>query len=395
MNENTENTTSSATSGPKGAPGSGGIGGNAGGGSGDAWSSARAGAARRAAASDRSRSSGWPWAITGIAIAFAAGLLANPWFEAKVRSNLPEPLRSFGAAGAVAGGASGEQLAQLEARLATLEGRPEGAAGGVDLQPLYERLARLEAGRMSGQASAAPAEGATGFVVPDTGLAQRLAALEGRVNTLDQSVVNAAAQAQTLQNAHAQLDSRLNQFTAETGAQLQALQSQGTQARTLLLLASVRRALASGQPMERVVEQLSRTLDQGNADITALQVVANGAPTITQLRQRLAQQKEELTAAKTPAAEGPWYARVGQNLKSLVQVRRTDEPAAAVPGDVLSQLAAMDQRLARDDVMGALAASQSLPQNARTRLQPLLADMEALANAREALSRLEAAALAG
>src|SRR5690606_29724623 len=179
-------------------------------------------------------------------------LLANPWFEAKVRSNLPEPLRSFGAAGTVTGGASGEQLAQLEARLATLEGRPEGAAGGVDLQPLYERLARLEAGRMSGQASAAPAEGATGFVVPDTGLAQRLAALEGRVNTLDQSVVNAAAQAQTLQNAHAQLDSRLNQFTAETGAQLQALQSQGTQARTLLLLASVRRALASGQPMERV-----------------------------------------------------------------------------------------------------------------------------------------------
>ena len=83
------------------------------------------------------------------------------------------------------------------------------------------------------------------------------------------------------------------------------------------------------------------------------------------------------------------------SLKSLVQVRRADEPAAAVPGDVASQLATMDQRLARGDIMGALAASQSLPENTRTRLRPLLADMEALANAREALSRLEAAALAG
>lgn len=378
MNETTENTTSSSTSGPKATPGSGST-----------------GAARRTAVSDRPRRSGWPWAITGIAIAFAAGLLANPWFEAKVRSSLPEPLRSFGAAETAAtGGVSGEQLARLEARLTTLEGRPGGASGssGADLQPLYERLARLEAGQAS--ATPAPAEGATGFAVADIGLSQRLAALEGRVNTLDQSVVNAAAQAQTLQNAHAQLDSRLSQFTAESTAQIQALQGQGTQARTLLLLASVRRALAGGQPMERVVDQLSRTLDQNNGDIAALQVVANGAPTITQLRQRLAQQKEELVA-KAPAAEGPWYERVGQNLKSLVQVRRADEPAAAVSGDVASQLATMDQRLARDDVMGALAASQSLPQNARTRLQPLLADMEALANAREALSRLEASALAG
>lgn len=388
MTENTENTNSSSTSSPKGGLGAGS--------SGDAWTSARAEAARRQSLSDQPRrgASGWPWAVTGIALAFAAGLLANPWFEAKVRSHLPEPLRSFGAAeGAAVSGASGEPVTDLAARVAALEARPGGSA---DLQPLYERIARLEAGQgMAGQGVAAPAIGA-GPQAPavDTGLSERLAALEGRVNTLDQSVVNANAQAQTLQNAHAQLDSRLTQLTTETTTQLQALQGQGTQARTLLLVAAMRRALDSGQPITGPINQLSQTLGANTAEVAALQVVANGAPTIAQLRQRLAQQKQALLV-KAPASDAPWYERVGESLRSLVQVRRTGEPAAAVSGDVASQMNAMDQRLARGDLSGALAASQSLPQNALTALRPLLADMEALANAREALTRLETAALAG
>lgn len=380
MSDNTENPKSSSAS-------------TLGGSSGDAWTSARAEAVRRQSQSDQPRrgASGWPWAVTGIALAFAAGLLANPWFEAKVRSHLPEPLRSFGAAegSAVAGGASSQQVTDLAARLAALEARPGGAA---DLQLLSERVARLEAGQ--GVAAPAPVFGEAQAPAVDTGLSERVAALEGRVNTLDQSVVNANAQTQTLQNAHAQLDNRLTQLATETTTQLQALQGQGTQARTLLLVAAVRRALDNGQPIAGPVSQLSQTLGANTAEVAALQVVANGAPTIAQLRQRLARQKQALLV-KAPASEAPWYERVGESLRSLVQVRRAGEPAAAVSGDVASQLNAMDQRLARGDVSGALAASQSLPQNARTALRPLLADMEALVNAREALSRLETAALAG
>lgn len=387
MSDNTDNTKSSSTSGiGGGAPGSASS-------SGDAWSSARAEALRRnTAVDDRPRrgSSGWPWAVTGIALAFAAGLLANPWFEAKVRSHLPEPLRSVGAADTATTGASGEQIAQLEARLSALESRPGGT--NADLQPLYERIARLEAGQ-----SAAPAPEMAGEQVPvvDTGSAQRLAALEARLNTLDQSVVNAAAQAQTLQNAHAQLDSRLTQFATETNAQLQALQAQGTQSRTLLLVSAVRRALENGQPMTGAVDMLSQSLGRDNADVAALQAVADGAPTVQQMRQRLARHKQVLLAKAPATAQGPWYERVGESLRSLVQVRRADEPAAAVSGDVAGQLATMDQRLARGDVQGALAASQSLPQNVQTRLQPLLNDMRAVVDARAALSRLETAALAG
>ena len=380
MSDNTENPKSSSAS-------------TLGGSSGDAWTSARAEAVRRQSQSDQPRrgASGWPWAVTGIALAFAAGLLANPWFEAKVRSHLPEPLRSFGAAegSAVAGGASSQQVTDLAARLAALEARPGGAA---DLQLLSERVARLEAGQ--GVAAPAPVFGEAQAPAVDTALSERVAALEGRVNTLDQSVVNANAQTQTLQNAHAQLDNRLTQLATETTTQLQALQGQGTQARTLLLVAAVRRALDNGQPIASPVSQLSQTLGANTAEVAALQVVANGAPTIAQLRQRLARQKQALLV-KAPASEAPWYERVGESLRSLVQVRRAGEPAAAVSGDVASQLNAMDQRLARGDVSGALAASQSLPQNARTALRPLLADMEALVNAREALSRLETAALAG
>ncbi len=378
MSETTDNSKSSSTSTPGAS-------------SGDAWTSARAEAVRRQSQSDQPRrgASGWPWAITGIALAFAAGLLANPWFEAKVRSHLPEPLRSFGTAGgAGVSGASGQQLTDLETRLAALEARP---SGSVDLQAVNERIARLEAVQ-GAEATALQQEQQA--LAADAGLSQRLTALEGRVNTLDQSVANMNAQAQTLQNAHAQLDSQLTRFTTDTNAQLQALEGQGAQARTLLLLAAVRRALDSGQPMTVPVDQLARIVGPNNPDVVALETVAKGAPTIAQLRQRLAQQKQALLARQT-AAEGPWYERVGESLRSLVQVRRAGEPASAVSGDVASQLNTMDQRLARGDVMGALAASQSLPQNARTALRPLLADMEALANARQALSRLETTALAG
>lgn len=374
MSENTENPKSASTS-------------SLGGSSGDAWTSARAEAVRRQSLSDQPRrgASGWPWAVTGIALAFAAGLLANPWFEAKVRSHLPEPLRSFGTAEGVADGASAD-VTDLAARVAALEARP---AGAVDLQPLAERVARLEAG----QGVAAPVVDQQAPAV-DASLVERIAALEGRVNALDQSVVNANAQAQTLQNAHALLDNRLTQFTTETTTQLQALQGQGAQARTLLLVAAARRALDGGQPLGGLLSQLSQTPGVDAADVTALQAVSTGAPTIAQLRQRLARQKQALLA-KAPAAEGPWYERVGESLRSLVQVRRADEPAAAVAGDLAAQLTTIDQRLARGEVSAALAAGQALPQNARTALQPLMNDMQRLVNARAALERLEAAALAG
>ncbi|MCH8683964.1 COG4223 family protein [Pedomonas mirosovicensis] len=382
MSENNGTTKASATGGPETART----------GAGDAWTSARAEAIRRQSMSDQPRrgGSGWPWAITGIAIAFAAGLLANPWFEAEVRSHLPEPLRRFGTAETgSATGASGEQLARLEARLAALESRPAGAS--ADLQPLYDRLAQLEA-----RPGALPAEGAAPAVPADASLSQRVANLEARLATLDQTVTTASAQAQTLQNAHAQLDSRLTQFTAETKAQLDSLQAQGTQARTLVLVAAIRRALDNGQPIGGAVGILSQSLGSDNANVTALQAVAEGAPTLRQLRQRLASQKPTLLARAAPAAStGPWYERIGESLKSLVQVRRADQPAAAVPGDVASQLDTMDRRLAQGDLSGALAVSEALPQAVRGQMEPLLRDMRALVAARQALSRIEAAALAG
>ena len=369
----------------------------AGGSIGDAWTSARAEAIRRQTVYDTPRrASGWPWAITGIDLAFAAGLLANPWFEAQVRARLPEPLRRFGTAeSAGPTGASGEQLARLEARLSQLEARPAGQ--GADLQPLYDRIAQLEARQgvaPSGEGAAAGAPMAA--LAVDAGLASRVAALESRLASLDQTVTAAAAQSQTLLNAHAQLDSRVNQFTAETKAQLDSLQAQGTQARTLVLVAAIRRALDSGQPISGAVTMLAQSLGPDNPDVTALQAISGGAPTLRQLRQRLDSRKAAALAKAAPAGDsGPWYERIGDTLKSLVQVRRAGETAAAVPGDAASQLETMDRRLAQGDLSGALAVGEALQPAVRAQIEPVLADMRALVAARQALSRVEAAALAG
>lgn len=376
-----ENNGTTKPSGPASTPG---------GSVGDAWTSARAEAIRRQTVYDAPRrSSGWPWAITGIAIAFAAGLLANPWFEAEVRSRLPEPLRRFGAADA-AGGASGEQLARLEARLAQLEARPAGEGG--DLQPLYDRIAALEA-----RAGAVPpgSDAPLSAAVADAGLAPRIAALEARLATIDQTVTTAAAQAQTLQNAHAQLDTRVTQFATETKTQLDSLQAQGAQARTLVLAAAIRRALDSGQPIGGAVNVLAQSLGQDDPNVAALQAVANGAPTLRQLRQRLENRKAAALAKASPETSGPWYERIGASLRSLVQVRRADAPASAMTGDAASQLEAMDRRLAQGDLSGALAVGEALQPQVRSQIEPVLVEMRALVAARQALSRVEAAALAG
>ena len=74
-----------------------------------------------------------PWVLAGSLFVFAAGMIANPWFERSVRGQLPF-------AGAPAAEPSTEVKA-LQARIAQLERDKTSAAGA----PAGERLARTEA----------------------------------------------------------------------------------------------------------------------------------------------------------------------------------------------------------------------------------------------------------
>lgn len=330
-------------------------------------------------AREANRSSGWPWAITGIALAFAAGLLASPWFETKVRGHLPAPFRQAGANTADVS-ALDERLAVLEARLAA-----SGAQDPASIQAVLDRLAALEA--RSGTV-AAPAGADTSGV-----LAERMAALESRINTLDQTVSATAAQAQTVQTAHSMLDGRFLQFSTQVESRLGELKVESDRARTLVVVAAARRALAGGQPIGGAVDTLAKAYGADNPNVAALRAVANGAPTPESLRQRFNALKPSLLTAGQQATGGNWFDRVTTNLKGMVQVRRADTPAT--PGDPISALDAIDQRLARGDLNGALAAGRALPPAMRAKAQPLLTDIQALIAARQALTRLETAALAG
>lgn len=81
---------------------------------------------------ERRRASVLPWVIAGGLFVFSAGMIANPWFEASVRSRLP--FADAPAPDAVAMKAMRSELAALQSRLPT-----------ADAAMPVERLARSEA----------------------------------------------------------------------------------------------------------------------------------------------------------------------------------------------------------------------------------------------------------
>lgn len=80
-----------------------------------------------------------PWIAVAVLLAFALGMIANPWFERSVRSRLP------GFAPTVAPTVG--DIAALQARIAVLEARPSAPASvaGNGAAVPSERLARVEA----------------------------------------------------------------------------------------------------------------------------------------------------------------------------------------------------------------------------------------------------------
>lgn len=285
------------------------------------------------AAPEPPKRSAAPWVLTAILLAFALGLIANPWFEREVRSRLPgfqEP------AAAVPDTAA---IEALQARIAELETR--GTAAGPD-----------------------PA---------------RLSRVEDRMETLDNTRDNTDEKLAEINKGLAGVAAKVD-ATAERADEALTNANAGVErAQTLLLVATVRRALDSGARLGALEPALRTAFPDQAAAVDAVAAAGARPVTLAKLRADFARLQP------APAASGQgWWETFRQNAGTLIEIRRTDAPASPAPA--ARPLAA--QRLAAGDVAGAVAALGAAA-------NPVwLADARRYIAAQRGLAQLEAATVA-
>ena len=274
-----------------------------------------------------------PWVLTTGAIAFALGMIANPWFEASVRSRLPVQF-------------------QHPPSMADTE-----RAGRLDA--LAGRLEKLETGPVAAEAPQS--------AVPDD-LVQRIVGIE--------------AESARLAAADAGIASRLDQLVA-TAASSAAGQGQ---MRDLFVLSAARRFVEVGRSFgvyEGILTQRFSALDR-----TATEALAawSAAPQSRDMLLERLQEPIETAPTALPPGSG-WWDRLVARLSDVVQVRSEDALAA----DPETRQKAQDA-LASGDLSRAIATFELLPAS-RTR-DLWLADARRLQAAEQALAALETLLLA-
>jgi hypothetical protein len=279
----------------------------------------------------------WPWVIGGAAVVFSLGMVANPWFETQVRSQLPAPLQPESAP------AFDPRVDPLEARVRALESRPAAAVAA------------------SAQA-------------PEAGLEARVAALE--------------AQSATLQGNDNSLVTRLGQVSEDLQRTSGAVVAGDRQVRDLFLLGVARRLLELGRPLGRVETLLAERF--GATDAPAVDALATWSR-VPQTRQTLLARLDTLDVAMLDVqAEGAtWWDRMKVRLSGLVTVQRGGNGPA--PPD-LGAVPAARKALSAGDLEVAAARIEQAP--AGPARDQWLADARALAAAEAALDRLETQLLA-
>ncbi len=272
-----------------------------------------------------------PWAVTAALFAFAAGLIANPWFEAAVRGRLPF-------AAPFAQPASTAATRALEQRLAALEKRAPSA-------PVVaaERLARAEA----------KVESSTDQLQRD---AQRIDALAGEL---------------------ASLSARLAAQEARDASVVATAQGAANRAEAMLTVLLLRRALADGRPLDALLPAARRLFESSDGDaVNALAALAAKPVTRATLARDLG------VLSDTADARPNWWRALMVRLDDAMSGAETQGPVAAARA-----------AMARGDVATAVARlrqSPALPANPTVR--GWLANADRLLAAEAALARLEAAA---
>jgi hypothetical protein len=254
-----------------------------------------------------------PWALTAALFAFAAGLIANPWFEQSVRGRLP-----FAATAAA-------ETGKLEQRLAALERRAPSA-------PVVaaERLARTEA----------RVESSTDQLQRD---AERIDALAAQMSGLT---------------------ARLAAQDARDASAVATVQGAANRAEAMLTVLLLRRALADGRPIDALLPAARRLFTTSDADaIQALSALA--ARPVT--RGALARELGVLADSETDQRPN-WWQALRASLDDALSGSATQGPVMAarqamMRGDVVQAAARMRQSpklAASETVRGWLANADRL-----------------------------------
>lgn len=298
------------------------------------------------------RRSALPWVMAAGLFAFAAGLIANPWFEARVRDRLPF---------AVPAGDAPADLTPLERRLAALEKRAPTAPAVA-----AERLARTEA----------RVESSTGQIERD---AERIDELTAEV---------------------ARLTARLAAQEARDETVMATAQGAADRAEAMLTVLLLRRAIADGRPLDALLPVARRLFESRHrAELAALAALAETPAT----RTGLAADLQQLARGSAGRARPNWWQALAGRVDALLSGTESDAlgkaRAAASQGNLDTAAAALraDSALSRDPAvrgwlaaatrlraaetaLGVLEASAAMPLAAPT--EPLAAPMAAPAKPR-------------
>lgn len=315
-----------------------------------------------------------PWVLAAGLLMFAIGMIASPWFEANIRSQLPGALHKPDV-GAVAArlDRQASALAELETRVVMLESRP---------------VAELQNGRETPLALNDPAAAGAGFAGLAAGDSARLLA---RVDVLDrgQGLVN--TRLDNLSAEIARLSARVETSSSSATESIAAAAASAAKARGVLLVATARRAAEQGQSLAVLEPALRRQFARDNADaVETLLTASQSAPTLAAVKTRFDALRPSLAVSVRPAGDS-WWTRFKADLADIVSVQRAGSSAA---GDAnAARLAEMAARIDRGDVAGALLMLRRLPAAAQRTAIAWRRDAEAYAATYGALAQLEAAVL--
>ena len=346
-------------------------------------------------------------AVVMLILAFAAGTALWPIVLPRLGFTLPEGL------GAAAPQLE-ERIAALEARLAesdrlsralhgetariaeavaALEQRLE-ATADRDVAPVVERL-RAEVEGLGDRlqalesGAAVPAEGEAGPAVEALG--NRLKALETAL---------AAALEETAGGAELRRETReVGQSLAVLSERVETLEEAslaraGRGAALVLALGQLRQALGGSGPYAGALSAVAALAREDEALAAPLKVLEPhaqaGVPTHDRLRARFAAIAGDIVRAEAAVPEG-WLGAARQRLSALITVRRTGQVEGA---GAQARVARAEERLEEGDLAGAVAELDGL-EGAPARLaMGWLDDARARLAAEDALSDLQARAIA-
>ncbi len=280
-----------------------------------------------------------PWAIVAALFVFVAGMIANPWFEARVRNKLPF------AAAVTSKAADAAELADLRDRLARLE-TPAAAP------PPVERLARTEA----------KIETSSDQIARD---AERIDKL-----TADLAALSATHQADRERNEAANA-------TAIAAAD---------RAQAMLTLVLVRRAVDAGRPLGALDGALHRAFEARYPDaVRAVSALGMAPVTLASLRRDFNLMRPVIGVRPAAEQRQSWWDALTSAISSAV--------SSSDPGGPVGAPEAATTALNRGDYLSAAKQLRRLPGPRSPALSRWLAAADRLNAGNLALTTLETGTL--